>query len=43
MKQQKYYCKNCDKTVLRESDKAWIKSWCEKIQKYTRLMKVKDK
>ena len=37
-----YYCKHCGKTVRRDSEKAWIKSYCEKAGKEVRLMRLKS-
>lgn len=36
-----YYCKHCNKSLQRDSDKAWIKSYCETVEKFTRLMQVR--
>jgi len=36
-----YKCKHCGKIVERDSIKAWIKSWCEVTDKFTRLIKQK--
>ena len=36
-----YRCKHCEKRVFRDSDKAWIKSYCDDTGKWTRLMRVK--
>ena len=38
----RYRCKHCGKTVLRESTKAWIKSVCGQTGKTVHLMKVKS-
>ncbi len=35
-----YRCDHCGNTVLRESDKAWIKSYCMKSGKNVRLIRV---
>jgi len=40
MKAQKYHCKHCGQTVKRQSEKKWIKSYCEKTGKNVRLQKV---
>jgi transposase-like protein len=40
MKAQHYHCKHCGKTVVRKSDKRWIKSICETTGKTVRLQKV---
>lgn len=34
----KYRCKHCGKIVLRDSNKAWIKSYCEKTGKNVHLL-----
>jgi hypothetical protein len=36
-----YKCKHCGKVVDRESNKQWIKSYCDEIGKDVRLMLVK--
>lgn len=36
-----YHCKHCGKTVLRQSEKKWIKSICDKTGKTVRLIRVK--
>ena len=41
MKPRAYQCHNCGKIVMRESAKAWIKSWCEKTGRNVRLTPVK--
>ena len=33
----KYHCRHCGKIVNRISNKQWIKSFCEKTDKWTRL------
>jgi len=38
----KYRCKWCKKVVLRDSTKAWIRSWCDETGQWTRLMRVKE-
>ena len=38
-----YYCNHCGKTVSRNTEKAWIKSYCEKTGKDVRLMRLKSK
>lgn len=35
-----FRCNHCGKTVERDSDKRWIKSYCESIGRLTRLWKV---
>ena len=35
-----YRCNHCGKTTQRDSDKRWIKSYCETTGKTTRLWKV---
>jgi len=37
-----YKCKWCNKKVERESDKKWIKSFCEETSKYCRLVMVEN-
>ena len=39
MKKNKYKCIHCGKVVERESEKMWIKSWCDKVGKNVRLQK----
>jgi len=39
----KYYCKHCGATVERDSDKKWIKSWCDKTQREVHLTAEKPK
>jgi hypothetical protein len=36
-----YRCAHCEQYYKRESRKAWIKSWCERSGRYTRLMRVR--
>ena len=38
-----YRCPKCGKVVWRNSDKAWIRSWCEKTGKDQRLMRIGGK
>ena len=38
----KYRCKHCKKIVSRESEKQWVKSYCEQTGKNVHLMKVND-
>jgi len=38
----KYQCPLCKKIVERESMKQWIKSYCEKTGKNTRLQRIKS-
>lgn len=38
----KYKCKHCNKITIRESNKNWIKSYCEETGKITHLMKIKN-
>jgi len=35
-----YRCAHCGKVVERDSDKAWIKSWCEETQRNVHLIRV---
>ena len=39
MKTNKYKCVHCNKVVKRESDKKWIKSYCDETGKNVRLQK----
>lgn len=39
MKTNKYKCVHCNKVVKRESDKQWIKSYCDETGKNVRLQK----
>ena len=39
-KERLYQCRHCGKIVKRKSDKAWVKSWCEKTGKTVHLMRV---
>jgi hypothetical protein len=36
-----YRCHHCGKTVLRESTKRWLTSYCETTGKTTRLWRVR--
>jgi DNA-directed RNA polymerase subunit RPC12/RpoP len=36
----RYRCNHCDRTVERDSMKRWIRSWCERTGKMTRLWRV---
>ena len=35
----KYHCKHCGQTVERDSNKKWIKSYCEETGKVVHLIK----
>jgi hypothetical protein len=35
-----YRCKHCKKTVMRDSIKAWIKSYCDTTGRYVHLVRV---
>jgi len=35
----KYRCVHCNEVYERDSDKAWIRSYCTKTDQYVRLMK----
>jgi len=35
-----YYCKHCGKTVYRDSDKKWVKSYCSFANKKVHLIKI---
>ena len=37
-----YRCSRCQKTVEREDQRQWIKSYCGQTQQYTRLTKLKS-
>ena len=39
----KYRCPGCKKIVERDSEKGWIKSYCEKSGKNVRLQRVGDR
>lgn len=39
----KYRCKWCRQAVVRLSDKAWIKSWCDRTGRDVHLMRVKER
>ena len=39
----KYKCKHCKKIVERDSEKQWIKSYCEETGKNTHIIKLKEK
>lgn len=38
----RYRCKHCGKTQERDSNKQWIKSYCETAGRYTRLWRMKN-
>jgi phage FluMu protein Com len=38
----RYRCKHCGKVVERDSNKAWVKSWCDKTQRDVHLTRVKN-
>jgi phage FluMu protein Com len=38
----RYRCVHCNEVYERDSDKAWIKSYCTKTDKYVRLMKEEN-
>ncbi len=40
-KAHKYRCSGCKSIVMRESDKAWVKSFCEQTGKTVHLQRVK--
>ena len=42
MVKHKYRCKHCKKIVTRESDKQWIKSYCDDTDRYVHLQRVKQ-
>ena len=35
-----YHCPACKRIIYRDQDKGWIKSWCERKNRYARLMRV---
>jgi hypothetical protein len=39
----KYRCSKCGGMHHRDSNKKWIKSWCEKTNQWSRLMRVEKK
>ena len=39
----KYFCKHCKAIVERDSDKQWIKSYCDKTGKNVHLQLIKAK
>jgi hypothetical protein len=41
MRANKYYCKHCGKAVERDSDKQWVKSYCDKADKTVHLQRIK--
>lgn len=36
----RYRCPHCKLIVIRDSRKAWIKSWCGRFERYVRLMRM---
>jgi len=42
-KMNSYKCKHCGRIVKRESDKAWLQSYCENTDKRVHIVKVKEK
>lgn len=38
-----YYCSFCKKVVFRNSDKKWIKCFCDEAERPARLIKVKER
>ncbi len=38
----KYRCKHCNKTVQRDSIKAWIKSYCSKAGITVHIVRIKE-
>jgi len=40
MKKNKYKCIHCNKIVIRENDKKWIKSYCEQTDQEVRIQLV---
>jgi phage FluMu protein Com len=36
-----YRCKHCGKVVKRDSDKQWIKSYCDTTGRNVRLQRIK--
>lgn len=39
----KYRCSSCEQVVERDSDKQWIKSWCDNTDRPVDLLRVKKK
>jgi hypothetical protein len=39
----KYRCSKCGGMHHRDSNKKWVKSWCEKTNQWSRLMRVEKK
>ena len=37
----RYKCKHCGKVVERDSNKAWVKSYCDQTGKNVHLVRVK--
>jgi len=37
-----YRCSKCGGIFRRNSNKKWIRSWCEKTDKWARLMRVEE-
>jgi hypothetical protein len=37
-----YRCNHCGKTVLRDSTKAWVRSFCETTGRHVHLVRVKQ-
>jgi phage FluMu protein Com len=37
----KYRCAHCKRVVRRDSRKAWIKSYCDRTQRYVRLQRMR--
>lgn len=40
--QNKYRCPHCGEVVVRKSERAWIKSYCDKTGKTVHMQKVKN-
>lgn len=38
----KYRCKLCGKVLERDSDKQWIKSYCEETGRDTRIWRIEE-
>jgi phage FluMu protein Com len=41
MRWRNYRCRHCGKVLKCRSDKKWVKSWCEKSDRYVHVTLVK--
>lgn len=39
---KRYRCVHCGKIVTRQSDKAWVKSYCEKTGRTVHLLRIAE-